>query len=62
MTWVGILVWVALVHKICVRVKKKKDVGRDFGVSGVSLRCFVKKALLKTSQNLQENICAGVSS
>ena len=28
---------------------------------GVGLRCFIEKALLKISQDLQENICAGVS-
>ena len=28
---------------------------------GVGLRCFIEKALLKISQDLQENICTGVS-
>ena len=27
----------------------------------MSLRCFVKKVMLKTSKNLQENTCAGIS-
>ena len=31
------------------------------GVGRVGLRCFVKKVLLKVSQNLQESTCAGVS-
>ena len=45
-------------------VGQKKDVsgvGRNFGVGRVGLRCFVKKILLKVSQNLQESTCAGVS-
>ena len=29
---------------------------------GVGLSCFIEKALLKISQNLHDNICAGVSS
>ena len=33
-------------------------VGRNFGMGRVGLKCFVKKALLKVSQNLQENTCA----
>ena len=33
---------------------------QNFGVVGVGL-CFLKKLLLKVSQNLQENTCAGVS-
>ena len=36
--------------------------GRVFGVGYVGLRRFVKKALLNFSQNLEENICDGVSS
>ena len=36
---------------------QKKSVGRNFGMG---LRCFIKKTFLKTPQNLQENICAGV--
>ena len=42
-------------------VGQKKDVsgvGRNFGVGRVGLRCFVKKVLLKVSQNLQESTCA----
>ena len=35
--------------------KKKK------GVCGVGVRYVITKVLLKISQNLQENICAGVS-
>ena len=35
--------------------------GANFGVGGVDPRCFVKKVPLKVSQNLQENICGGVS-
>ena len=31
------------------------------GVGGVGPRCFVKKVPLKVSQDLQENICGGVS-
>ena len=48
----------------CVAWVKKKGVsgmGRNFGVGGVGLRCFVKKVLLKVPQNLQESTCAGVS-
>ena len=56
--WVGILAWVAWVHYILARVKKK-SVGRNFGMG---LRCFIIKIFLKNSQNLQENICAGVCS
>ena len=41
--------------------KSMSDVGRNFGVGFVCLRCFVKKVLLKVSQNLQKNIIAGVS-
>ena len=44
-------------------------VGTNFGVDGmgpwnfgVGLRSFIEKAKLKITQNLQENICAGVSS
>ena len=44
-------------------------VGRSLGVGGVApwnfgvgLRCFIEKTLLKITQNLQENIYAGVSS
>ena len=44
------------------RGSKKKEVGRVFGVGYVGLRRFVKKALLNFSQNLEENICDGVSS
>ena len=58
MAWVGILAWVAWVHYILARVKKK-SVGRNFGMG---LRCFIIKIFLKNSQNLQENICAGVCS
>ena len=39
-------------------------VGQKEGVSGVGrvgLRCFVKKVLLKVSQNLQERTCTGIS-
>ena len=39
--------------------QKKKSVGRNFGMG---LRCFIIKIFLKNSQNLQENICAGVCS
>ena len=42
--------------------------GSNFGMGsmgswnfGMGLRCFIEKALLKISQDLQENICAGVS-
>ena len=34
--------------------------GQNFGVGRVGLRYFVKKVLLKVSQNLQESTCAGV--
>ena len=46
------------------RVGQKKDVGgmsQNFGVGSMGLRCFVKKVLLKISQNLQENTCTQVS-
>ena len=36
------------------------DVGQIFGVGRVGLRYFVKKALLKVSQNSQESTCARV--
>ena len=36
-------------------------VGRSFGMGRVGLRDFVKKVLLKVSQNLQESTCAGIS-
>ena len=36
------------------------EVGQIFGVGRVGLRYFVRKALLKVSQNLQESTCAGV--
>ena len=38
-------------------VKKEgvSGLGRNFGVGRVGLRCFVKKILLKVSQNLQES-------
>ena len=36
------------------------EVGQIFGVDRVGLRYFVRKALLKVSQNLQESTCAGV--
>ena len=36
-------------------------VGPNFGVGGVRPRCFVKKVPLKVSQDLQENICGGIS-
>ena len=45
-------------------VGQKKGVsggGRNFGMGRVGLRYFVKKVLLKVSQNLQESTCAGVS-
>ena len=46
----------------CAGQKKGvSGVGRNFGMGGVGLRCFVKKVLLKVSQNLQESTCAGVS-
>ena len=51
-----ILAWVAWVKKKCV-----SGVGQHFSVSRVGLRCFVKKVLLKVSQNLQESACVGVS-
>ena len=35
--------------------------GPNFGVGGVGPRCFVKKVPLKSSQDLQENICGGIS-
>ena len=41
--------------------KGVSSVGRNFGMGRVCLRCFVRKALLKISQNLQESSCAGVS-
>ena len=44
--------------------KGVSDIGRNFGVGGVGgvgFRCFIKKALLRVSQNLQESTCAGVS-
>ena len=50
----SILVWVAWVQKNLV-------MGQKNGAGGVGLRCFVKKILLKISQSLQENTCAGVS-
>ena len=60
--------WVASVHKILTWVswvawvkKGVSDMGRNFGVGRVGFRCFVKKVLLKVSQNLQESTCAGVS-
>ena len=37
------------------------DVVQNFGMGSLGLRCFVKKVLLKVSQNLQEITCAGVS-
>ena len=48
------LTWVACVHKILAWVKKNgvDGMGRNFGVGGLGLRCFVKKVLLKISQNL----------
>ena len=56
---------VAWVYKILACVKRKtkgvSGVGRNFCVDGVNLKCFFKKVLLKLSQNLQENTCAGVS-
>ena len=53
----------AWVHNILAWVKKNgvSGVGRTFGVGCLGLRCFVKRALLKVSQNLQENTCVGVS-
>ena len=44
-----------------VQKKGVSGMGRNFGVGGVGLRCFVKKVLLKVPQNLQESTCAGVS-
>ena len=41
--------------------KGVSGVGPNFGVDGVGLRCFVKKVLLKVSQNLQQNACGGPS-
>ena len=58
------MAWVAWVHGCVGGVGQKKGVsgvGRNFGVGRVGLRCFVKKILLKVSQNLQESTCAGVS-
>ena len=46
-----LVTWVAWVHK-------SFSVG---GVGRMGLRCFVKKVLVKVSQNLQESTCAGVS-
>ena len=43
------------------QTKGVSGVGRNFGVGRVGLTCFVKKVLLKVSQNLQESTCAGVS-
>ena len=68
----ALVAWVACLHKILAWVtrvawvawvKKKgvSSVGRNFGMGRVCLRCFVRKALLKISQNLQESSCAGVS-
>ena len=37
------------------------DVVQNFGMGSLGLRCFVKKVLIKVSQNLQEITCAGVS-
>ena len=61
LVWVKKMAWVAWVHKILAWVKKK-GMGQGFGVGDVGLRFFFKKSLLKVSQNLQENICAEVSS
>ena len=64
LAWVKKMGCVAWVHKILAWIKKKKcvsGVGPIFRVFGMGLRCFVKKILLKASQNLQKNICAGVS-
>ena len=61
-------VWVVWVHKFLTWVtwvtwvkKCVSDMGRNFGVGRVGFRCFVKKVLLKASQNLQESTFAGVS-
>ena len=75
MAWVDkILTWVkknrvggvcGVVHKILAWIKKTPKnvggVGRNFGMGGKGLSCFVKKLLLKVSQNLQESTCTGVS-
>ena len=60
----GVGAWVALVKFDVGGVDQKKGVsavGQNFGMGRVGLRCFVKKALLKVSQNLPESTCAGVS-
>ena len=41
--------------------KSVGGVGQNFCMGGVGLKRFVKKFLLKVSQNLQESTCAGVS-
>ena len=56
MAWVEILCVVGVGQK-----KGVSGVDRNFGVGREGLRCFVKKVLLKVSQNLQESTCAGVS-
>ena len=60
----GVGAWVARVKFDVGGVDQKKGVsgvGQNFGMGRVGLRCFVKKVLLKVSQNLQESTCAGVS-
>ena len=52
-----LVTWVAWVHESF----SVGGVGLNFGVGRVGLRCFVKKVLVKVSQNLQESTCAGVS-
>ena len=68
--WVHkILAWVTWVASVnilfgVVGVGQKEGVsgvGRNFSMGRVGLRCFVKKLLLKVSQNVQESTCAGVS-
>ena len=61
--------WVAWVENLrgsrglCVSKNRVGGVGRSFCVGGVGpWNGFIVKTLSKISQNLQENICAGVSS
>ena len=48
--WRGLKVW----RRWRGSKKGVSSVGRNFDVGRVSLRCFIKKVLLKVSQNLQE--------
>ena len=53
----------AWVHGWCEGCESKSvsGVGQNFGMGGVGLKRFVKKLLLKVSQNLQKSTCAGIS-